>query len=136
MIGQPELPDDPRFVDGITRRANGAALNHYIDAWLATRTRAEAVKALRDGGVPASLVNDVADLFDCPHVAAREMLMTLDDPVWGPIQVAGNPIKMSDVPEPEATLPPRLGQHTGAVLGAWLQMSDDEVDALRSQQVI
>lgn len=136
VIGQPELPDDPRFVDGITRRANGAALNHYIDAWLATRTRAEAVKALRDGGVPASLVNDVADLFDCPHVAAREMLMTLDDPVWGPIQVAGNPIKMSDVPEPEATLPPRLGQHTGAVLGAWLQMSDDEVDALRSQQVI
>lgn len=136
VIGRPDLPDDPRFADGITRRTNGDVLNHHIDTWLATRTRAEAVAALREGGVPASLVNDVADLFDCPHVAAREMLMTLDDPVWGPIQVAGNPIKMSDVPEPEATLPPRLGQHTGVVLEEWLKMGDDELEALRLQQVI
>ncbi|VWL88529.1 CaiB/BaiF CoA transferase family protein [Burkholderia lata] len=136
VIGRPELPDDPRFVDGISRRANGDALNLHIDAWLAERTRTDAVRMLRDGGVPASVVNDVADLFDCPHVAAREMLMTLDDPVWGPIQVAGNPIKMSDVPEPEAGLPPQLGQHTQAVLEAWLQMDGDEVAALRSRQVI
>lgn len=136
VIGKPELPDDPRFVDGISRRANSDALNAHIDTWLGTLTRAEAVDALRAGGVPASVVNDVADVFDCPHIAAREMLMTLDDPVWGPIQVAGNPIKMSDVPEPEAGLPPRLGQHTDTVLAAWLRMNAAEIEALRMQEVI
>ena len=136
VIGQPDLVGDPRFPDGITRRANGDALNGYIDAWLATRSRTQAVGALRDGGVPASVVNDVADLFDCPHIAARDMLMTLDDPVWGPIQVAGNPIKMSDVAEPDAGLPPRLGQHTTAVLSDWLRMNEGDVETLRSQNIV
>lgn len=136
VIGKPELPDDPRFADGVSRRKNSDALNPHVDTWLGTRTRADAVKALRDGGVPASVVNDIADVFECPHVAARDMLMTLDDPVWGPVHVAGNPIKMSDVPEPEAGLPPRLGQHTDAVLSHWLRMDAEQLDALRTQAVI
>ncbi len=80
VIGKPDLVDDPRFTDGIARRQHSAALDPHVDAWLATRTRAQAVDQLREGGVPASVVNDVADLFDCPHVAAREMLMTVQDP--------------------------------------------------------
>jgi CoA:oxalate CoA-transferase len=136
VIGRPELVDDPRFVDGITRRANSAALDPHIDAWLASRTRADAVEALRSGGVPASVVNDIGDVFDCPHVAARDMLMTLDDPVWGPVQVAGNPIKMSDVPEAQAGLPPRLGQHTDDVLHDWLSMNADQVATLRAREVV
>jgi formyl-CoA transferase len=136
VIGKPELVDDPRYADGVARRTHSDSLDPHIDAWLATRTRAEAVALLRDGGVPASLVNDVADLFSCPHLAAREMLMTLDDPVWGPVQVVGNPIKMSDVPEPEAGLPPRLGEHTAAVLHEWLHLDARHIDTLRAARVI
>jgi formyl-CoA transferase len=100
------------------------------------RIREEAVEALLAGGVPASVVQDVDDVFHCPHVAARNMLMTLDDPVWGPVQVVGNPVKMSGAPEAEARLPPRLGEHTADVLKEWLGASDGDIARLRELDVV
>ncbi|HDR9587108.1 TPA: CoA transferase [Burkholderia stabilis] len=135
-IGRPDLTSDPRFADGVLRKQHLDALNVEIDVWLADRTRETALATLRAGGVPCSNVNDVPDLFDCPHVAARKMLMTLDDPVWGPIQVAGNPVKMSDVPEPDAKAPPSLGEHNSDVLHEWLGMSEGEIGRLRDMSVI
>lgn len=135
-IGRPDLTSDPRFADGVLRKQHLDALNVEIDMWLADRTRETALATLRAGGVPCSNVNDVPDLFDCPHVAARKMLMTLDDPVWGPIQVAGNPVKMSDVPEPDAKAPPSLGEHNSDVLHEWLGMSEGEIGRLRDMSVI
>ncbi|WP_322062684.1 CoA transferase [Paraburkholderia sp. J63] len=135
-IGRPALIDDPRFEDGMARKRHVDALNLEIDAWLGDKTRDAALEALRAAGVPCSTVNDVPDLFECPHVAARRMLMTLDDPVWGAIQVAGNPVKMSDVAEPEAKLPPRLGEHNGEVLREWLGMSEADIGELEAQQAI
>lgn len=108
------------FADGVSRQRNLAALDANIHAWLATRTRAEAVKHLMAFDVPASNVNDIDDIFECPHIAARNMLVPLDDPAWGKVKVAGNPVKMSGLPEPRPTHPPDLGQHTGEVLREWL----------------
>ncbi|VWB19014.1 CaiB/BaiF CoA transferase family protein [Burkholderia lata] len=136
VIGRPGLTDDPRFADGILRKQHVDALNVEIDAWLGDRSREAALAALRAGGVPCSNVNDVPDLFECPHVAARKMLMTLDDPAWGPIQVAGNPVKMSDVPEPDAKTPPALGEHNADVLHEWLGLDEREITTLRDLNVI
>lgn len=135
-IGRPDLPADPRFSDGVTRAANNADLTVAIDAWLAGRTRADAVAALLQHGVPCSEVQDVRDVFACPHVAARRMLRTLDDPAWGPLQLVGNPVKMSGVPEIEMRPPPRLGQHNGEVLRDWLRVGSDELDRLGRDGVI
>jgi len=136
VIGAQELVADVRFESGVSRRMHLDDLNAHIDAWLVDKTREETLRLLRAGGVPCSTVNDVPDLFDCPHVAARNMLMQLDDPVWGPIQVTGNPLKMSDVPEPEAKLPPLLGEHNSDVLHKWLGMTDGQIGMLQEQKVI
>ncbi len=135
-IERRDLLQDERFKDGVSRYIHLDALDANIEQWLASRTRAQAVDALLAHGVPASMVNEVEDLFDCPHVAARNMLITLNDPAWGPIQVAGNPIKMSDVPEPAATHPPELGQHTGDVLRRWLKTGEEQIADLRARRVI
>ncbi|MES2974799.1 MAG: CoA transferase [Pseudomonadota bacterium] len=135
-IGQPGLVSDPRFADGSKRQDNLAALDGCIQPWLNARTRAEAVQTLLDYGVPASNVNDVEDLFNCPHLAARDMLMTLDDPVWGEVQIPANPILMSGAPRAEPMHPPRLGEHTQDVLGRWLGLVAADVEALRSRRVV
>jgi len=119
-IDRPDMLLDECFADGVSRQRNLAALDANIHAWLATRTRAEAVKHLMVFDVPASNVNDIDDIFECPHIAARNMLVPLDDPAWGRVKVAGNPIKMSGLPEAQPTHPPDLGQHTGEVLREWL----------------
>jgi len=136
VIGQPQLVGQEPFRDGVTRYANLAELNPYIEQWLSTRTRAEAVGALSSQGVPASLVNDTDDLFDCPHVAARELLVELHDPVWGDVKVPASPLKMSGVPQAPLTHPPRLGQHTQEILSGWLGLDEPELAALRERKVI
>ncbi|MGE4239062.1 CaiB/BaiF CoA transferase family protein [Ramlibacter sp.] len=135
-LGRRDLLEDERFKDGISRRRNIEALDANIAPWLSARTREEAVDALTAVGVPASLVNTEADLFDCPHVAARNMILTLNDPAWGPVQVAGNPVKLSGVPEAATGLPPTLGEHTDDVLRQWLGTSDERIAALRGSRVI
>jgi formyl-CoA transferase len=134
-IGEPALAQDERFGDGLSRRKNQRALDEPIQRWLATRTRREAVDALLAHGVPASMVNDVEDVLECPHVAAREMLMTLDDPVWGRVRIPGNPIKLSDAPQEAPAHPPRLGEHTRQVLSEWLGYADSDVKALHAARV-
>ena len=90
-------------------------------------TRAEAVATLLANGVPASTVNDIDDIFECPHVAARKMLVPLDDPSWGQVTVAGNPVKLSGVPERKPSHPPDLGTHTEEVLQGWLGADEKQV---------
>ena len=135
VIGRLDLVDLPQFADGILRQKNLAELNMSIDPWVTSKTKAEAVAELRAGSVPASVVQEVDEVFSCPHVAARNMLVTLDDPAWGPLQVVGNPIKMSDVPEIETRLPPALGENTADILGRWLGLDRGEIAALKAKQI-
>ena len=126
-MGRPDLLLDEGFKDGVSRQRNLERLDQCINHWLSGLTRAEAVATLLANGVPASTVNDIDDIFECPHVAARKMLVPLDDPSWGQVTVAGNPVKLSGVPERKPSHPPDLGTHTEEVLQGWLGADEKQV---------
>jgi CoA:oxalate CoA-transferase len=66
-------------------------------------------------------VNSVADAARNPQVAARNMIVEIQDPTIGRLAVAGNPIKLAGVPEPESRrAPPDLDGDRAAIL-AWLR---------------
>lgn len=95
-IGRPELVDDAELATGLARSARQeATLRPIIETWAVNRTALEVTMHLSAAGVPAGPVQDVSQLFDDPQVAAREMLMDVEDPVVGRLTVAGNPIKIS-----------------------------------------
>jgi len=72
---------------------------------------------LTQAGVPCGPVNDVAAMMKEPQVAARNMIVTVDDPVAGKIQVAGNPIKVVGLEEPKTFRPaPALDADRDAIL--------------------
>ena len=73
-----------------------------------------------------------------PHVAARHMLVEMPrtDGVDEPVLVPGNPVKLSKVAEGPETRVPWVGEHTDAVLGDELGLSDDELAELRAAGVI
>lgn len=116
LIGRPELATDERFSGHIHRLLYRPDLNEELIGWTSTRTTAEVVAVL-GGRVPVGPVNDMAAIAADPHVAAREMLVEVEQPDGSrPVKLAGQPIKMSRSRTGIRHRPPRLGEHTDEVL--------------------
>jgi formyl-CoA transferase len=136
VIGHPELADDERTCSGPARAANRGFLDPIIDAWMEKLTRAEAVDRLNEAGVPTGPVHTAEDVFECPQVEARGMLMTVNDPEVGEYRFARTPPHLSAATELPANPAPRLGEHTRSVLEGMLDYSAGEVDALAADGVV
>ncbi len=135
-IGREELRDDPRTADGTARAAHAGLIRPIIEDWLADKTRAQAVALLGDRVVPAGPVNTAEDVFTDPHVSARNMLVTVDDPVAGPRKYARTPLHLSAAPEIPTAPAPRLGEHTRPILRDLLGYKELEIEQLEEEGVI
>ncbi len=105
-IGREELVADPRYDTPERRRAAADGLRRDLETTLRTRTASDWLAVLEEAGIPCSPVNDVAQVAAHPQVAARGMILDLDDPVLGSLRVAGNPIKIAGRSEPPTHRPP------------------------------
>ena len=133
-VGRPELVDDERFATNADRMANRAELAAELESALAARTTAEWVEALLEAGVPAGPINDYAQVFDDPHIRAREMVVEMEHPVEGTIKGLGIPVKLSGTPGSIRRAAPLLGEHTEEVL-AEAGLSAEEIADLRETAV-
>lgn len=117
VLGRPDLVDDPRTRDGPARaRCSETLLRPLLEGWMAQRTKAQAVSVLLAAGVPAGPVQTADEIFACPQVAARRMLVEVQDPQVGPVKLARSPVRLGGAPEVPGGPPPRLGQHTQEIL--------------------
>jgi formyl-CoA transferase len=137
-VGHPEWIDEERFStrEGWARNIE-PVLRPAIEAWASDKTKLEAAAALCGQGVAAGPSNVAQDLFDDPHVAMRDMLIEVprvDDA--RPMVLSGNPVKLSEVAEGPLRSFPGLGEHTDEVLGELLDLSDEELAALRDDGAI
>ena len=137
-IGRPEWIDDPRFAD----RARWPEylepiFRPAIEAWAAGRTKLAACHELARHGVAAGPSNTADDLRADPHVALRNMLIEVPRPDSDePLQVVGNPVKLSRAADGPVRRFPTLGEHTDLVLRELLALDDDEIAALRADGAI
>ncbi|UCC86456.1 MAG: CoA transferase [Anaerolineales bacterium] len=135
-MGRKDLADDPRTSDGTARAANADFIRPLIENWLVDKTRAQAVALLEEHGVPSGPVYTAQDIFSDSHIAARQMLVTVDDPVAGPRQYARSPIHLSTVPEIPTASAPQLGEHTRPILRDLIGYDDAKIDRLVSEGVV
>jgi CoA:oxalate CoA-transferase len=105
-LGSPGLAADVRFRTTDSRRVHVDALETELVTLLRARPAAEWLRILTEANVPCAPVNTVADAVGMPQVAARNMVVEVDDPKIGKLGVAGNPIKMCGVPERDGRRPP------------------------------
>jgi formyl-CoA transferase len=130
------LTTDTRTVDGTSRAENAEFIRPIIESWLADKTRAEAVALLEEYGVPSGPVNTAADVFDDPHLAARKMLVSVDDPVAGPRKYARTPLHLSATPEIPTAPAPQLGEHSRPILRDLLGYGEALIDELHEKGVV
>ena len=133
-MGRPELVDDPRYRTLADRAEHSDEINDLVAEWTSSLDTSEIEYRCIAEEVPVATAYSAADIFADVHMAARGDLVTVEDPVIGPVrQQAPFPRFVgADVPVPEGA--PRLGQHTDEVLGS-LGLSEAEVAQLHADGI-
>jgi crotonobetainyl-CoA:carnitine CoA-transferase CaiB-like acyl-CoA transferase len=125
-----------RFATNRQRVTEYDALRPMVATALAGQPRAHWIERLTAAGVPCGSVRNLEEVFADAQVRARDMVAFVEHDTIGSLEVLGVPVKLSGTPGAIRTPPPRLGQHTDAVLQADLGMDADAVARLREQRVI
>jgi CoA:oxalate CoA-transferase len=99
-LDRAELPENPLFKTNALRNQHQEALQAEIESVLRTEDTVHWIEVLEAAGVPCGPVNNIAQALAHPQAAARNMLISVDDPVTGPLELAGNPMKLSAFDDP------------------------------------
>jgi len=136
VAGRPDLSQDPRFAKNSERVRNRAVLVPMLEEVMRTRSKQDWLSVLEAAKVPCGAINNLAEVFDDPHVQSRAMVHTWDRPGTGPVNLVSSPMKLSATPVRNDVAPPLLGQHTNEVLGELLGYSSEKIQQLRKDAII
>lgn len=121
VLGHPDWATNPRFASNPERCRNARHLKRMIELVTLHQPAAHWMAKLEAAGIPTGPIQDVAQALADPQILARNMVVEVAGrPGHRPLRAAGNPIKMSGLPDP-ATRPPApdLDGDRAAIL-AWL----------------
>jgi crotonobetainyl-CoA:carnitine CoA-transferase CaiB-like acyl-CoA transferase len=136
-MGRPELVNDERFLTNGRRVRNNEALKEIIENWLATfPDRDSAVAALDRERVPCGPVFTLEEAMEHPHLRERKTVRRVVDSRLGEFDLPGMPVKFSDWPDRTELKASTVGEDNEAVLREMLTLSDAEIAALYSEQVL
>ena len=128
---------DPRMQTTPARLQHRALVNDMVAAWVASRDAREGLAALDAAEVPASLVYSVRDLFEDPHVAARENILTVASAVVGAVRMPGVVPRLTATPgRVTSTGPARPGEHNEEIYCGRLGLSRAELARLAARGVV
>ncbi|HUN49211.1 MAG TPA: CaiB/BaiF CoA-transferase family protein [Stellaceae bacterium] len=118
VLQRPDLAENPIYKSNDLRNQNQAALKAEIEKELAQKRTAEWIAIISQAGLPCGPINNVEQALKHPQVAARNMLVSVEDPKAGSLQLAGNPLKLSAFADPPTRQPaPTLDQDRARILG-------------------
>lgn len=131
-----DLLEDPKFATLADRARHGDEINGVVAAWVASMPAAEVERRCVASDVPVGQAYTAADVFADPHMAARGDLVTVEDPVAGPVrQQAPFPRWAGERPAAPAGAP-RLGQHNEEIWCGLVGLTPGELEALRAKGVV
>jgi crotonobetainyl-CoA:carnitine CoA-transferase CaiB-like acyl-CoA transferase len=130
-----ELTLDSRFADNPSRVAHRKELVPIIERRIASLSKGEVVRRLREANVPVGPINSLDEVFSDPVVRHLGLIAEVDHPTAGRVRAPGIPVRLSGTPPSVRIPPPLLGEHTDDVLRE-LGYSDLEIGALRRDGAI
>ena len=137
LIGREELSQDPHFLGrGIS---GDFYFNHFvptIEEWSQHLSKWEVAQKLTDIGFSMGVVQDQADLDQCPHLEARNMFVDAGDTLGGSFRVVKSPIQLTACVDIPAVTPPLLGQHNQEILCGIGGISPEELARMQADGVV
>jgi crotonobetainyl-CoA:carnitine CoA-transferase CaiB-like acyl-CoA transferase len=116
-------PLDERFAVNSARVAHRSQLTAAIEAAFAVEKADVWLERLAEKGIPAGKVRDFQQVYEWEQTLSQGLLIDVEHPTLGKIQLPGPPLRFDDQPYAGARetnlAPPRLGEHNESVR-AWL----------------
>jgi len=132
-----DLIEDDRFLGlGIS---GDFYMNNFVpelEGWTLQRTKAEVVTQLTEIGYSMGIVQDTADLDNCPHLEARGMFINGGNDIGGIFRTVNTPIKFAGGAETPNIQPPLLGANNEEILCSIGGVSREELEVMQSDGVI
>jgi crotonobetainyl-CoA:carnitine CoA-transferase CaiB-like acyl-CoA transferase len=115
-LGRPDVADDPRFADAVSRMSNLAALAPLLQEAAAATTVAEFCAGAVEHDVPASKITDLADIQSDPQVINNEVFVEREHPAAGWLREPRPAARLSSTPQRVSDHAPGFGQHTDQIV--------------------
>ena len=131
VLGRTDLMTDPRFLDFANRYENRDLLIPQLDEIFVTKSTQEWLDLLMPAGVPCAAVNTVEEAFNDEHTISRQMIAHTEHEIFGAVRTPASPVNVGPK-RTDHTRAPHRGEHTISVLQDLLDLTDDQIAALRS----
>ena len=134
-LDAPELIERPEYATGPNRSKNRDALNAEINQLTAGRPSAEWVERFNKAGVPSGPIYSIDQMFADVQVKHVGMAQPVKTKGKQALTLVGQPVSLSRTPSQLVAAPPRLGEHTDAVLKEF-GFSAKQIAALRQANAV
>lgn len=135
VIHRSDLIGDARYTDVRERNKRFDEIYHVIKQWTLKYSKFDAMEKLANAGVPCGAVFDSEDVLKHPHLRERGMIVPVNHPTLGRIDMPGCAVQLDDSPV-TVTPAPALGQHNYEIFQDELGFSEAELNNLAKAGVI
>jgi crotonobetainyl-CoA:carnitine CoA-transferase CaiB-like acyl-CoA transferase len=135
LPGAPEALSDPRWRTLAGRRADEDAVEAALAAWTRLHDADALMRLLQAAQVAAGVVRGCVEALHDPHLKARDWFKPMTHPDLGEHLYNGFPWRFGECPLSADLPPPRLGEHSRAILTERLGLTADEIDRLEREEV-
>ena len=136
-MGEPEVAGEGgKYRTFAQRWERRDEVDAWVAEWTGKRTRDEVLAACETGQVPAGPVYAIDEIFDDPHYAARENMVSVEDARLGTLKVANVVPRLSKTPGKVTKLGASLGQHNAEIYGKLLGLGAARLKELAQKGVV
>jgi crotonobetainyl-CoA:carnitine CoA-transferase CaiB-like acyl-CoA transferase len=136
VMGREDLGENPKFSTQRARNQNREELHALIVNWVKGLEMQPLLEELWEAGIPSTKINTIADIFQDPHVRARENIIEASIPSGKKIKTVGIIPKLSGTPGRVDFVGPHLGAQNEEIYRGLLRFSAEEFDRLKQQHII
>ena len=130
-MGQADWGSDRRFAAVSGRIRHHDEIDGKIEAWTQIFPNTEVEFRLKAVGIPAERMRRINDLLESENGAT--VFAKMEEARVGSMLTTRLPFSLSSDSLPPPRSAPSLGEHTAEVLCEWLNLSHEEIDAIKKQ---
>lgn len=135
VMGIDEVTSDEKFCTNKARVENKHELRRILENHLQLKPVQEWLEIFSQNNIPCGPIHTIDQVFSHPQVIARDMMVSVDHPEAGRVNLVGSPIKLSRTKIKVKRHPPIAGEHTGEILEQ-MGYSREEIIRLKENHII